>query len=408
MLGAETSLRQIGPIPAGMDNRAAEHTMPEGTARNVVNTDIDNLGRLRRRPGFTRVYSGLDIHSGFACEAGAFFVEAGNLKQLHADYTTTIVWPGVRGPVAHCFWNGVLYLSDGVVTKKLVRGELLPWGQEAPGPPILATTTGMLLPGLYVAALAFVADDGQEHQPSRLTTIRLHEPGGILFVGLPAGRIRLYLSTADGAVLYHVTDRTDGSNYLVADNSYEGGQVLTTTGITSPPAGNIIRPYAGRVYVADKKTVWYSEPFSPERFRRATNYLLFPDDVSLMEPVAGGIWFAAGTATWFYAGAPDADEAGGFQINQVFSYGAIAGTSARLPDGRVMWQSPRGAILAYGGEAKNVQEPHVAPDIAATGAGLFMEQDGGRKYLAALHQPQMGVGAIRSWMDAEIIRRKTI
>ena len=46
---------QLGPMPAGMNNRAADHSLPEGTARNIVNADVDAAGRLRRRAGLTKI-----------------------------------------------------------------------------------------------------------------------------------------------------------------------------------------------------------------------------------------------------------------------------------------------------------------------------------------------------------------
>ena len=80
---------QLGPVPAGMNNRAADHSLPEGTARNIVNADVDAAGRLRRRAGLTKVYPGVDVRDGYSCPAGELFVESNNLMQLNADNTAT-------------------------------------------------------------------------------------------------------------------------------------------------------------------------------------------------------------------------------------------------------------------------------------------------------------------------------
>lgn len=313
--------RQLAPLPKGMDNRAAEHTLPEGCARNIVNADVDNMGRLRRRRGFRKVYSGLGLRDGYACPAGVFFVEGGNIRQWLGGDEARTLGGGVSGRMAwHWAADGVLYMSDGDRSWRFADGALT----EPPDPSVPITAV-----------------------------------------------------TPETAAL---------------------------KGVTARPPGRIIRDYNGRLYVADDKGVaWYSEPFAYEHFRRYRGFLQFAAPLTLMEPVAGGIWFATEHATWFYAGDPDE----GFQVAKSLDHGAIFGTSVRLPGGaRAMWQSPRGAIVGGpGGEAVNTQEEHVVPDAAKEGAALYRDRDGRRQYIAALRNPSMGTGAISSWITAEVTRR---
>ena len=396
---------QIGPVPAGMNNRAADHSLPEGAARNIVNADVDAAGRLRRRAGLTKVYPGVDVRDGYSCPAGEFFVESNTLMRLNADNTATRLQHGIVGPLAYHYMLGRVYMSDSRRTYKLINGYVHPWGLPRPPNPTLSGAAGSLPPGVYAAAIVGVDGNGLESGASEIATINLRQAGGIIFTNLPvlAGQaVRLYLGTANGTELYHVADTTAAS-YTVAAPGYDDGAALETRGVSRPPVGRIIRDYKGRIYIVDGTgLVWYSDVFRYDHFRLDEGYLMFPDPVVLMEPVTAGIFFATDKATWFYGGSPEE----GFEIRLVFDYGAVFGASVRRDDGSVMWQSQRGAVKgAPDGSARNEQEKHVAPDHATAGAAMIREQDGMQQFIASLRGTRANTLAARSWIDAEVIRR---
>ena len=123
---------QIGPWPAGMNNRLPSHSIPEGAVRNAVNVDIDNAGNLRRRKGYTKVYSGLNVRYPFVCDAGTFFIQTNNLMQLHADNTASLVDAGWLGSVCYEYFNGTVYMSDGTRTAKLTNGVVTDYADMPP------------------------------------------------------------------------------------------------------------------------------------------------------------------------------------------------------------------------------------------------------------------------------------
>jgi hypothetical protein len=388
-----------------MNNRAADHSLPEGTARNIVNADVDAAGRLRRRAGLTKVYPGVDVRDGYSCPAGEFFVESNNLMQLIADNSATRLQHGIVGPLAYHYMLGRVYMSDSRRTYKLINGSIHTWGLPRPPKPTLSGAVGSLPPGVYAAAIVGVDGDGLESGASEIATINLRQAGGIVFTNLPvlAGQtVRLYLGTANGTELYHVAD-TAAASYTVAAQGYDDGATLETRGVSRPPVGRIIRDYKGRVYIADGAgLVWYSDVFRYDHFRLDEGYLMFPGPAALMEPVKDGIFFATDNATWFYAGTPEE----GFEIIPVFDYGAVFGTSVRRDDGSVMWQSQRGAVKgAPDGSARNEQEKHVAPDHATAGAAIIREENGMQQFIASLRGTRTNTLAASSWIDAEVIRR---
>ena len=185
---------------------------------------------------------------------------------------------------------------------------------------------------------------------------------------------------------------TDGTKVLRID-----GNVVTTLDI---PAGRIIRQHNGRLYVADGKTIWYTLPFS-ETVDFDNGFLQYEHDVTIMESVVGGLWVVA-DKTYFLAGG-DPQE---FVQREALEYGAVYGTSVKLKQGGVCWFSTKGAVIAGdGGEIRNIQEKHVAPDVATTGAGLLREKDGLVSFIASLRDAVPSGMAAKSFMNMEVVRR---
>ena len=139
---------QLGPLTQGMNNRAADHSLPEGAARIIVNADVDAVGRLRRRAGLTKVYPGVDVRDGYACPVGELFVESNNLMLLNADNTATRLQHGIIGPLAYHYMLGRVYMSDSRRTYKLIDGYVFPWGLPRPPKPTLSGAAGSLPPGV--------------------------------------------------------------------------------------------------------------------------------------------------------------------------------------------------------------------------------------------------------------------
>lgn len=144
MKGAPT-----GPWPAGINNRLPGYSLPQDqyqrliALRNAVNVDLDHQGNARRRQGYTKIYSGFMPRDAFACDVGVFFIESNNLMRLNADNTVSFVDAGWFGPVCYECFNGVVYLSDGLRTAKVVSGVVSAY-PEMPPCSILAQHNGRL------------------------------------------------------------------------------------------------------------------------------------------------------------------------------------------------------------------------------------------------------------------------
>jgi hypothetical protein len=180
--------------------------------------------------------------------------------------------------------------------------------------------------------------------------------------------------------------------HLVADPEY-----------MAVPAGSIVRHFNGRIYVVVGKTVWFTDPFTLGSVQKQRNFIQFPATVTIMEPVAGGIWFVA-DQTYFYAGGGPDDFTPVPQLN----YGAVPGTSVKVPyTNDVMWYSERGAVMAtQDGQIKNVQEANIAAESGTAGAALIREENGVKQFIASVRNQGISPLAASSFMDMEVIRKQ--
>lgn len=179
--------------------------------------------------------------------------------------------------------------------------------------------------------------------------------------------------------------------HLQADTDY----------ITMPPC-SILKQHNGRLYGAVDKVVWFTDPYTLGSIHRHRGFFQFSEAVTVIEPVTNGIWIVA-DKTYFYAGGgPDT-----FDPKLVFEYGALPGTSQRVPNSNdVMWTSIRGVVMAdASGQAKNLQEENVAVETGVAGASIIREEDGVRQFITTIRSPTVSPLAAKDWIAMEIVRK---
>jgi hypothetical protein len=394
-----------------MDTRSQDYAIPEGAVRNAVDVDLDNSGHFRRRKGYTRVVDIPNPHSLFSCPLGTFFAAGSGLYKFNDDNTTTLIYSGIAGPLTYQFFYDTVYFSDGVSCYKFSGAlSVTLWGLTTPASsPVLEAVAGSLAPSSFLGAVSFVTASGEESGVSPLAEFSTFSPSGIRFTGLPTApessitAIRLYLSTPGGTVLYRVGEVPLGTAYYDVTDITDTGAEADTAIVTRPQPCSILRYHRGRMYMVSGNVVWYSDPYYFSRIRLASNFWQLPADITIFEPVEAGIWVVA-DKTYFYEGGGTDD----FKVLKTLDYGAVPGTSVRLPHGEgVAWQSERGLIVASEtGKSENMQESLVTPIPAESGASLLREKDGLRQIITALRPPmgsnQLGV---TSFMEAEVIRK---
>ena len=396
----------FGPWPKGMNNRQPDYALPDGTLRNLVNGDITVSGHLGRRAGYTKVVGGLGLRGGFSCPIGTYFIRNNELCVFGADESVTVLDTGIVGPTpTYAYFDGVVYFSDGLVTRKLSATASSPWGVPTPAAPTVNIVAGSMPLGTYLVAITAIGADGVESGASDLVSIvNPADSGGLQVVGLPtASDANIYVSSPNGEMLYLAGTATAGAtSYSVTAAVLGTGAPLTTHQIIPPPPGRIVREYNGRIYIAAGNVLWVTEPYATSWVHVIRGVIMQPADITVVEAGSSGLWVVS-DKTYFFRGSGPED----FQISQALEYGAVFGTGARIPyANEVTWYSAKGLVVASGdGQVKNVQEDNVAPHTGTAGATLIREQDGSRQAVVSVQEAQLSPLAASTFFQMEVVRK---
>lgn len=230
---------------------------------------------------------------------------------------------------------------------------------------------------LGVTGDALSVVDGQGYSPIRNVTEGLRVSYAALWDG-------------QKEVVYYANGAETGKVYGRASYPVDSPEPVgpdTSRVFSSMPVGTKLCVWNGRLFVADGKTVWYSEPFHYEAFDLARGFMLFDSEVEMMLPTDAGILVGMRKAIVFLGGNDPSE----FQFTRVAGYGVISGTEAQYGNtvsiGDVPTQRPwffgsrEGVcVLTQNGQVLNITENRVPYPDALRGSGGFC----GGKYVLNL------------------------
>lgn len=404
--------------PGGVDNRSPEQALTrddQGKAvialRAAENVDLTTAGKARRRGGYGQMLAGGLVHSLWREPLWPFalvVIDGALCAFTGGDTATTIIGglePGL--PVSYALAADKVYWSNGqqrgVV---LADGTAAPWGCPAPGgqPTVTALDTGGLDAGTYQVAVTWQLAIGEESGAALASTVTVPAGGGIALADIRApedpavASVRVYVSPADGDVLYHTVDLAPG---LPAATVGKGrrGMPLATQFLETMPAGQIVRWFNGRLYVASDHVLCWSEALRYGLTHPVNNRMTFGGGpLELVEPVgagteAPGVYAAAGKRTYWLGGTDPAT----WTQRIAYPHGAVAGTGLVVA-GDVFgldssapvayWMADNGvAVLGLpGGQVLPLRDKQVVGPLAKRGASLLREQAGLRQVVTALRE----------------------
>jgi hypothetical protein len=154
--------------------------------------------------------------------------------------------------------------------------------------------------------------------------------------------------------------------------------------------GHLIEYFNGRLYVAQKNVIWYSDAMALGRTDKRKNFRPFPSYIAMMRAVADGLYVSDLHTTWFMGG-KDPGEA---ILMSKANYGAIPGTDVRIDSESIagmdpgqqviLWSSPLGICLgAPGGQFRNLTRDFYS--LAGNrGAAIVRSQNGYSQYLTSI------------------------
>lgn len=426
---SDKQIHTIGPFVAGLANVPAETDLPVSETgqqialREAINVDIPNSGAVQRREGYSLVLAGTSSHSGWHDGAFPFalFVDQGTLRAMQAGGAS---WPLVSGlhdrEISYALVNERVYWSNGVQSGIVTAGgDALPWGVESPNgqPTVAVAASGGLAAGLYQVAVTFRDIRGEESGTGQAAQIAVPEGGGIALTNVPqptdadVSIVRVYLSPANGDMLYFVRDMPVGMTAATI-GVHQPGKPLDSQFLEQMPAGSIVRALNGRVFVARGNEMLWSEALGFGLHHPTKNRIRIGSKITLMEPVAdgtdaAGLFVADEKRTYFFSGADPAQ----FAKRICYHAPAIPGTGQRVPSNvfgvestapAVYWIATNGvACLGLpGGQVLPLADRVALSPNATRGASLFRDFNGIRQMITSLGESTQRAGV----SDAAIAR----
>jgi len=207
--------------------------------------------------------------------------------------------------------------------------------------------------------------------------------------GLTLGYKAAYCEVQDK--IYYCNGRQKGyvqsrTEYPWTVGTYVGP--VTHRVFSSTPIGTALALYRGRMYIAENKTLWYSEPFAYSAFDLARNYIWFEDKITTILPVEEGIFVSAGRI-FFLAGKNPTE----FLQTIVSSYPVVGQTGVTVLGEELLdksfigkcalWTSQNGVFFGRGdGQILNLTKDRL--DLPPIGGGSAVFHNGA--YLALLSE----------------------
>lgn len=398
----------------GIDVRSPETEVPGGAVRSAQNVILTDTGAVRRAPGPVLRGALPDAHSLWQAKDGRVLCAAGETlyEVLLGDPTTfdpIFVGLPIDEPVEYDDGAGEIYFTSGEVLGKLCGDGLVrrPGVADLLGvEPVLGETVGELPAGTYGVAYSLTNDLGEESGLSSVAWLDVAEGTGILVSNLAmatdVAKVSVYVTPPDGAELYHY--KTLDWVTMTSITTTDVDRLAEKTGRIPMPGGAIVRFRHGRLYVAHGSFVIFSDPHDPGLTDPRSGWANAGAEVTLMEPVEGGLYVGTADKVTFYAGAGPED----YKVAEVVRHGAVAHSGRTLPadyfDPRLVgdgglpvaaWLSDVGLTIgAADGRILAPQGDRVILDAIGGRSVSAVKHGGVRQVIFHVESMDMGVGSV--------------
>ena len=309
---------KLTPI-AGMDTESEDAALTVGGkdphlfVRDAVNVDLLPSGRVSMRGGLRKISDlALDnlwnspLHGDTFATQGEKWVKfdprSGSVQEL-----ATLG----AGPVYHEILNNRVCVSSPEGIFVFDGDAACPLTIDTPPAPLVSASPGSLPAGAYGVAVAWLRGD-QESATSSMTHCEVGEDGG-LSVTLPlcfdpsVTRARLYLTRQNGGELNRGEDYPIGTNHVAIPLLPAPGAPAKFRHLAPMPGGNYLKYWRGRLLTASKNVLRFSEPMAYHLHDPRHGFVQFPQRITFVAPVEGGIWVGQVDHVAFLAGSAPGD-----------------------------------------------------------------------------------------------------
>jgi hypothetical protein len=395
----------------GANNVAPEYGLPAKAARQLVNLDPTQSGGVRSRKGL-QVLETWDCHSLYPHPAGGYLVvHDGGLYRVAGGVATLLVSVAQNRRVRYAELNHEIYWSNGSSTGRVTTsGAATFWGLPFPGRPTVTAGVGVLEPGTYLVTHTAVVDGVESGAPDPVA-VTLTERGGLTYSAPSADAtvsFYVYATPTNGTAteLRRVASVSASSTAAISGQSR--GIRLRSYLASKPPAGQWIAAYRGRLWIAKDQVLWFTDSESPHWVFTEYGYLSWPDTVTLLVPVADGLYVGDRQQTWFLSGSSPNE----MITRKAVGVGAVPGTgTTQIPfdvfggDGLpcAAWLDSDGVLCCgrTGGAVQRITQNRYRVGQVSTGEIVYRVTDGIRQLLVVLDSITSDEGAAEDVPVAE-------
>jgi hypothetical protein len=181
----------------------------------------------------------------------------------------------------------------------------------------------------------------------------------------------------------------------------------------APPNGEHIAYFNGRIYIAERRTLWATEMYDYHRIDKTKNYKQFEYDITCLAAVSDGLYVGTTNGLFFLTGPLDTMKRTKLFDHAVVPYSAVLGVDPSMVDGKlngnsgVMLLSSMGLHLCLdGGTEINITGKSYLFPKADTASAILRSQDGINQVIVSTHGSGSPASAARfgDFVDAEIRR----
>lgn len=378
---------------AGSNNVTALERLPDGFVRHLINLDAGDL--LSLRTGYEKLLEGQAIRGLFSLGHDLMVIDG---EQLICYDTLTgasgmLANVPASGSVAGTVFNDQLYLMLENKALRIKDRTVKPWTINNPRP-TLSLGEGQLSKGRYKIALTASGEEGEE---SGADIYLMDVPDNGAIVIYCDTNAAVYVSACNAETLYY-QGSIEGQKIII---NLESDTKRLTTGHLYPfPYVDSLVSYHGVIIGSLDNVVYFSQPFMPHLIRADRGFLQYPAPISVIAPVADGVYIVA-DKTYFVSNL-ETDDITQLKVSDT---DAVKGSYTPLPDGRAAWFCRYGQVIAgMGGEIATPNKGLYAPDIKTQGASTYTEHNGRSMIINALDKqanPNNGL-AIGDYWQLEI------
>ena len=375
----------LGPLPGGIDNRSQRGRLPRSEsglpifARNANNMVFNNQGGVFTIFGPEEVLTGTDLRDGFSCSVGCYFRDAGKIKRFFLDKngaeSSEVLCTGITGKrIAWAEFDGVVYFTDGVVSKKIVNNTVVPWGTPAPASAPVLSGSSALGAGQIMACYSYLLDDGTESGTSPVAISRTGRTVSNIKRSFDdrVAAIKVYMTGPNGGPFFHAATILNGTSSVTVTHDYRNGDEAVTRGKIQPPPGQLIVAHTGCIFIAVGNQIYFTDPHSLDLVsvgesvaaNPVINIWQFIGEITLLEAVTDGLYIGSGDGTYWIGGNDP------YNVQQVLVDESIPelGAVRRIQSGDVIWKSDAGFIKGSpGGRVERMNYNNVSMDTSETG-----------------------------------------